>query len=307
MANPQLDRLTASLVQSKLQTDNNPLFQTIKGLIDFNRQIQDELGASIVQLQKLIDGGNTPNKIGGLLGGTYLTKNDDHATLPNARQEIAGTGIILDDSTPHKRIISSSAVGTPPVFFPDDIVGETPMVPGPIGPTGANGGDWIKIAESTPSGTGVVTFSTLGLYTHLRIIFLARGTQSATSTAINLTFNNDGSAIYDEVRLNVVSGTITGADQVAQTSGIIAIINAATAPTSSGSAGEIIIADYRNTTFHKAAICQNSDVLAASTTNIQYRAAQVTYRSTSALTRIDLTLASGNYVTGSKFSLYGIN
>jgi hypothetical protein len=71
--------------------------------------------------------------------------------------------------------------------------------------------------------------------------------------------------------------------------------------------GEITVADYRGTTFNKIAQClQGGPILAESTTNTRSFVLTGYWKSTAAITRLDLTLASGNYVAGSKFSLYGI-
>jgi len=166
----------------------------------------------------------------------------------------------------------------------------------------------VKIEEVSPSGTGVVTFSSLGNYTHLRIVYSGRGDQSATSTAINLTFNSDTGSNYDGVRPDFfATGQYTAADQVAQTSAIIGVVPAATAPANYSTGGEILIHDYRGTTFFKSAFASAAGaVLAASTTNIHVRVFDAFWRNTGAITSITLTLASGNYVAGSKFTLYGM-
>lgn len=69
-----------------------------------------------------------------------------------------------------------------------------------------------------------------------------------------------------------------------------------------------IIPDYWSTTCFKTVLTpQAGPVLAQSTTNIRMQTFVGFWRSTAAITSISLTLASGNYVAGSKFTLYGIN
>lgn len=164
---------------------------------------------------------------------------------------------------------------------------------------------FVKIEEQTPTGTSV-TFSSLGSFTHLHLLYTARGDQSATQTSVGLTFNADGGSNYDAIRATFSSTTALG-DQVAQTSGSISSVAAGTAPSSYATSGAIFFPDYRGTAFFKVATgLVGGAVLAQSTSNIQEGIRTVTWRSTVAITSFTLTLASGNFVSGSKFSLYGI-
>lgn len=169
-------------------------------------------------------------------------------------------------------------------------------------PSGSGAVTWI--AENTPTGTST-TFSSLGSYTHLKIIWSARGDQSATSTIVNLTFNSDSGSNYDGVRARWDS-TTTLADQIAQTSVQALTVVAGNGPSNYFGTGEIIFPDYRGTTAYKTFLSRSTAAIAQSTGNIQERYQTGFWRSTSAITSITLTLASGNFVTGSKFTLYGM-
>src|SRR5260221_13815867 len=64
------------------------------------------------------------------------------------------------------------------------------------------------ISSASPSGTGVVTFSSIpATYNHLRVIVMGRGTESAASTALILTFNNDTATNYDYNDTGTANGT----------------------------------------------------------------------------------------------------
>lgn len=167
-------------------------------------------------------------------------------------------------------------------------------------------GDWVKVDEVLPSGsTGVVTFSSLGSYNHLRIVFSARSDASATSDGVNMTFNGDTSAHYDGQR-NVFATTDARANQIAQTSAVIAVLTAATGAASYSTTGEILINDYRSTVFFKSAVCIGvGPVLSVTSTDVSSRLFSAHWRSTSAITSITFTLGTGHYVSGSKFTLYG--
>lgn len=172
----------------------------------------------------------------------------------------------------------------------------------------SSGGAWTKITDSSPSGTGTVTFSSIpNSYKHLVVLWGARGDQAATSTLINLTFNNDGGSNYFSERLNAgTAGTFV--EQVGTTSGAIAAITAANGPANWASNGQIIIPNYANTTFNKTCFgMEGGAILAETSTNIRTLISTVYYKSTSAINRMDLVLASGNYVSGSYFELFGIS
>jgi hypothetical protein len=174
----------------------------------------------------------------------------------------------------------------------------------PVWAAVAGSADFVKIAENTPTGTST-TFSSLGSYTHLRILYSCRGDQAATSTAINLTFNADSGNNYDSERVNF-STSASFAEQIGTAFGVIAVATGSTATASYAATGEIVILDYRGTTFFKGATNQSGTLLAQSTGNVNSRVNSVFWRSAAAITSITLTLASGNFVSGSKFTLYGL-
>jgi hypothetical protein len=171
----------------------------------------------------------------------------------------------------------------------------------------ASGASFVKIEEQTPSGTGAVTFSSLGSYTHLKIVYSARGTQAATSTAIDITVNSDTGANYDRQRMSAANTTVSAAESLGQTNmNRMVVAAAANAPSGACGAGEITFYDYRGTTFHKAVIALDRWVTATASGGFNTETTAGNWRSTAAITSITLTLQSGNYVSGSKFSLYGI-
>lgn len=92
---PDLDKLKAILMVSGLKTKDNALFQVINNLIDAVKQSQGVTNNTI---------NNTST---GLVSKTYLTVDDETASLPNSRQELMGNFITFDDSVPGERTISS--------------------------------------------------------------------------------------------------------------------------------------------------------------------------------------------------------
>jgi hypothetical protein len=164
----------------------------------------------------------------------------------------------------------------------------------------------VKIAEQTPSGVAFVTFSSLGSYTHLEILWSARGTEAATSTNMNLTFNGDTGANYDRQLLSGNATTVAAAEALAATSAAIGSVTAASATADMAGTGVLRIFDYRGTTFQKGGVSNENLRRATTSGNTFTRQFSIGWRNTAAITSVTITLAAGNFVAGSKFSLYGI-
>jgi hypothetical protein len=91
MAN-QLDRLQSQLLTSGIQKENNSLFQVISQLITATR--------------KLVETPAVAAPSGAGIDKTYLTVNNESATLANSRQELAGNGVSFDDTVANARTVN---------------------------------------------------------------------------------------------------------------------------------------------------------------------------------------------------------
>lgn len=161
----------------------------------------------------------------------------------------------------------------------------------------------VKIEELTPTGTNA-TFSALGAFTHLKIVYKARGDVVATSALINLTFNGDTGNNYDGQRSSFTTATALS-EQLAQASVIIGVAAGSTAPANYFASGEILIPHYRGGGF-KTAQSQANLLAAQSTGNVFSRLHSAFWRNVAAITSVTLTLSSGNFVTDSTVTLYGM-
>jgi hypothetical protein len=168
-------------------------------------------------------------------------------------------------------------------------------------------GDMFLIEEKTPSGVGTITFSVLGSYTNLELRWNARGTDAAASVNMNCTFNGDTGANYDLERVQGAGATASATEQIAGTSNFIATVTSAGGTANMASAGKVEIYDYRNTTFQKNGTAQVICHRTTASGNTLQQSFGFSWRNTAAITSITLTLSAGNFVAGSKFSLYGIN
>lgn len=166
----------------------------------------------------------------------------------------------------------------------------------------------VKIEEQTPTGTGTVTFSSLGNFTHLRLVWSGRGTNAATSTSFDMRMNGDTGTNYDRQKMSAAGLTQSDTESLGQTlineAGVVA---GSTAPSGAMGGGEIVIVDYRGTSLWKRVTSTFAVQTATSGGGLSVRVNAGTWRSTSAITSFTLTLQAGNWDTGSKFTLYGLS
>lgn len=155
-----------------------------------------------------------------------------------------------------------------------------------------------KIASQTlGSNTATVTFSSIsGSYTDL--IVIADG-NSTGSNNIQLRFNNDSGTNYSQTRL-YGDGSTAASDRHSNQTSIPFV--AGTVNSTTLRANYIAqIQNYSNTTTFKTALIRSNS------SSLYVMAVVGLYRSTSAITRIDLICGdAASFRSGSTFTLYGI-
>lgn len=102
--------LLPQLVAAKLQAEQPALYDTIKGLIEKNQQNKQQVNQILqsffgditinddVDLSAILAAIANLNNI--INFATFWTQNDETVRLPSSRKVIAGTGILLDYTTP---------------------------------------------------------------------------------------------------------------------------------------------------------------------------------------------------------------
>ena len=168
-------------------------------------------------------------------------------------------------------------------------------------------GDFESIATVTANTTGTVTFSNIPTtYQHLQLRTIGRGTQSGNYTNMNLRVGNgsvDTGSNYTYHRLFGNGSSVTADGAANQTAGLFGITGSS-AGANTFMVNLIDIVDYANTNkFKTIRNLKGYDNNGSGEIFLE----SYLWRSTSAITTIELTLGGGQTLnTNSHFALYGI-
>lgn len=171
------------------------------------------------------------------------------------------------------------------------------------------GGAFVQISQQVlASPTASVTFSAIsGAYTNLVLDLVARGSDSGTSTFIELQFNGDTSIDdYVDDENFVQSGSNNPSSNGARAFIFVGNLTAAGSVANTATGMTIRIPVYSGTIFWKQALSQSHTYNSASISGErQAFYSGGAWNSTTAITAITLTDGGGgNFVTGSTFTLY---
>ena len=150
------------------------------------------------------------------------------------------------------------------------------------------------------SAQATVTFSSIpGTYTDLVLITNSRS--DSTTRGVSVQFNNDTGSNYSVTRLRGDGSTASSNRASNQTYIEIGDQNIST--DTAGNIGNVIchIQNYSNATTYKTTLSR------ANVADVTVRAIVGLWRSTNAITEIDIISSGGNnFISGSTFTLYGI-
>lgn len=168
------------------------------------------------------------------------------------------------------------------------------------------------ITDTTVSGSAAanIDFASIpGTYKHLRLVGQVRGDTSANHIALRLTVNADTTAAHYEWNYaETYSGnTANGTDSGSDTSLSVGNVCAATTPASWPGSFELDVPNYAGTTFFKTTIGVYGYGSGGGTGGILCGTSIGFWLSTAAITELKFSPATGNFVIGSRISLYGVN
>jgi len=169
----------------------------------------------------------------------------------------------------------------------------------------------VLIEEKVCSGsTSSETFSSIpGTYRHLRILYTARVTSTGSANHdVYIQCNGDTAANYNQQLVGAFSGTPIASATIGSATPMIFQAPEASATAGLPGVGECVVPYYAGTTFHKT-ITSVATARSANTAVggiVLYVA--VHWNNTAAITSLRLAVvSSGNFASGTKFSLYGVS
>lgn len=181
-----------------------------------------------------------------------------------------------------------------------------------VPPGTSGGGDMVKIAQVvTSSSAGTITFSSIpGTYSNLKIFIMGRFSDSAGLLGLMMKVNSDATSgnYSPEQFLDGASGSAIASTDAATSAGAVTgFMSGVSGLAAAISATEILIPTYAGTTFHK--VVQFQSTARTSGPVLRVRLGGFVWLSTSAITRLDITPASGAtaFADGTTATLYGMN
>jgi hypothetical protein len=156
------------------------------------------------------------------------------------------------------------------------------------------------------SSAASVTFSGLGTsaaaYKHLQIRMTGRGDVATAQTVVGMRMNSDTGTNYGLHRLTGNGSSVSSGGNANNDWGYAGIVSAASAGANQFGASIIDILDFSSSVKNKTV-----RTLTGNTSGNEIDLYSFVWLSTSAVTSLNLyPPAGGNWVTGSRFSLYGL-
>lgn len=166
----------------------------------------------------------------------------------------------------------------------------------------------VKLSETILGGTATnFDFNSIsGSYRSLRLIVQARGDNASANIYAHLTFNADTGANYDVQFVNANDTTVNATAVAAGAQNYALYVPGSSAPSGSAGLCEIMIANYAGTTFHKSYSIVRGVSQGTAAANQYHTTGVGRWRNTAAITRVTLTIDTGNFIAGSVATLYGL-
>ena len=166
------------------------------------------------------------------------------------------------------------------------------------------GATYTPIASQTLSSAAAsVTFSSIsGSYTDL--ILVTQGALSVNNNSLYCTFNSDTGSNYSSTSFEGYTNSLDSYRLSSQTKMLLSGVNIGLATTVGFSMHISNIMNYSNATTYKTTIGRWNNTNDAGNKEIGMTVG--IWRSTSAITSINIFSQSGNIASGSTFALYGI-
>lgn len=164
------------------------------------------------------------------------------------------------------------------------------------------------ISDQTLSGAAAtITFSSIpATYKELRVILQGRGDTAASAVNVSLRFNADTGANYDRQFFQGNVSAASAGESFAQTSAQVGTLSAATSPANAAGQIAIEIPNYTGAVFQKTAEARTGFKSSTASGGLLMQDSSIFWRNTAAITQIDLIASAGNFIIGTRATLYGI-
>ncbi len=160
----------------------------------------------------------------------------------------------------------------------------------------------------TSASQASVSFTSIpATYRDLIVKVRGRGDTAAVAVNVLVRLNNDSGSNYHNEYV-IATGTIspvTATQVVSQTSMFMGALPAATATASYSGMTQILVGDYRGTTFFKTLVATAGASLGTGGATQAVDLIMGQWISATAVTRLDVLLSAGNFVDNTVVSLYG--
>jgi hypothetical protein len=159
---------------------------------------------------------------------------------------------------------------------------------------------------SVTASTATVTFSSIpATYKDLEIRIVARGTEAAIASTIEMTTNTSGSYLRVSGRVQEAAINIANTSSTESKFALPLCIAASSTTTNTFSFCKAVIHHYSNTTTGKP-VEMDGYMVSVSPNNGRSAFLVGVYREPTAISQVSFTLASGSFDVGSTFQLFGV-
>lgn len=159
---------------------------------------------------------------------------------------------------------------------------------------------------TTSSATSVSFTSISADFEDLLVVIMGRGTKTATLVDLRLRLNNDTGSTYDTETQQANNTTNANFGIAAASSAYVGNIAAASATANVADCCEILLPAYARTTFQKTGQYRATLKTGTAVGNFYNETGSIWWRSTAAITRVDVFPGANAFVDGTVVSLYGL-
>lgn len=254
---------------------------------------------------------NQPNGYAGLDGDGTIPDNRIPSSI--ARDTEIGTQITAHDGsgTAHATLfagkVSTSAIDTDSTLAADSDT-RVPSQKAVKAHVAAASVGAVISDQLLVSPAAVITFASIpGTYASLVIAYQCRGDASATIIEMRVRVNGDTGSNYNFQWVRTANATLASGATVATSTARLTYFPAANATSGYAGDGTFEIVNYAGSTFFKTVQIKSSREENGAAANMRNEWGHLTWKNTAPITQIELLPSGGNFIAGSRFTLYGIS